>query len=79
MSLAQLLQEGQPVAHRTDKVMATYKSLGAVEQDAFRVLINDELWSAPQIADELTRMGFDISGDQVRSFRTKLRKGKVTL
>jgi hypothetical protein len=79
MSLAELLQDGRPVAHKYDKVAAAYKSLGAVEQDAFRVLIHDDLWSAPQIAAELTRMGYDITGDQIRNFRTKLKTGRVTL
>lgn len=79
MSLATLLMEGAPKAHKYDKVMAAYRSLSPDEQDAFKILMSDELWSGPQIAAELSKMGFDIQGSQINNFRTKLKTGRVAL
>ena len=79
MSLATLLQDGKPAAHKFDKVMAIYKSLAPAEQDAFKVLVRDELWSGPQIAAELTKMGHEVQGHQIQNFRTKLKTGRVAL
>jgi hypothetical protein len=79
MSLAELLANGKPNGHKVDKVMAVYELLTADEREAFRTLINDPMWSGPQIALTLREMGFNIQGDQVQAFRTKLRNGKVTL
>jgi hypothetical protein len=79
MSLADLLINGKPTGHKVDKVMAVYDVLDAAEREAFRALIHDPVWSGPQIALTLRQMGFNIQGDQVQAFRTKLRTGKVTL
>lgn len=79
MSLAELLASGKPTGHKVDKVMAVYEVLTDPEREAFRVLIQDPLWSGPQIALTLREMGFNIQGDQVQALRTKLRNGKVTL
>ena len=79
MSLIALLQEGKPAAHKFDKVMATYKALSPAEQDAFKALVLDDLWSGPQIAAELTKMGHELQGHQIQSFRTKLKTGRVAL
>lgn len=79
MSLVTLLKEGEPKAHRFDRVMAAYRSLPPVEQDAFVQLINDPLWSGPQIAAELCKMGHDITGGQIVAFRNKVKTGRVSL
>lgn len=79
MSLATLLTEGKPAAHKFDKVMAVYKALSPAEQDAFKVLVKDDLWSGPQIAAELVQMGHEIQGHQIQSFRTKLKTGRIAL
>lgn len=79
MSLATLLKEGEPKAHRFDRVLAAYEALPPVEQDAFVLLINDPLWSGPQIAAELCKMGHDITSGQIVSFRNKLKTGRVKL
>lgn len=79
MSLAELLASGKPHGHKVDKVLAVYNVLTNEEQEAFHVLINDPMWSGPQIALTLREMGFNIQGDQIQNFRTKLRTGKVTL
>ena len=79
MSLAELLASGKPTGHKVDKVMAVYEVLTEPEREAFRTLIQDPMWSGPQIALTLREMGFNIQGDQVQALRTKLRNGKVTL
>lgn len=79
MSLKSLLAEGKPNGHKVDKVMAVYKGLPKSEQEAFRQLVQDPMWSGPQIATALRQMGHDIQGDQVQAFRTKIRNGKVAL
>jgi len=79
VSLVNLLQEGKPAAHKFDKVMAIYKSLPPAEQDAFKALVTDDLWSGPQIAAELTKMGHELQGHQIQAFRTKLKTGRVAL
>jgi hypothetical protein len=79
MSLAELLANGKPNGHKVDKVMAVYELLDMVEREAFHSLIHNPMWSGPQIALTLREMGFNIQGDQIQAFRTKLRNGKVTL
>lgn len=79
MSLDALLTEGKPSGHRADKVLIAYRSLPEVQRAAFAELIQDPMWSAPQIAEALRDMGHDIQGDQVRNFRTKLKNGRVYL
>ena len=79
MSLDALLTKGKPSGHRADKVLIAYRSLPEAERAAFAELIQDPMWSAPQIADALRTMGHDVDGDQVRNFRTKLKNGKVYL
>jgi hypothetical protein len=79
MSLVNLVTAGKPAGHKFDKVMAAYQSLSPAEQDAFKVLVKDELWSGPQIAAELTKMGYEIQGHQIQNFRTKLKTGRVAL
>lgn len=78
MSLTALLREGKP-SGQVDKVMVAYKKLPEPEKQAFATLVKDPLWSGPQIAAELRKMGHDIQGDQVQNFRTKLKSGRVTL
>jgi hypothetical protein len=79
MSLSELLTNGKPNGHKVDKVMAVYDLLNDTEREAFHTLIHDPMWSGPQIALTLREMGFNIQGDQIQAFRTKLRTGKVTL
>lgn len=79
MSLSNLIKEGKPAGHKHDKVMAAFKSLAPAEQEAFKTLVKDPLWSGPQIASALRDMGHDIQGDQIQAFRTKIRSGKVAL
>lgn len=79
MSLSQLLATGKPSGHKADKVLAAYDHLTADEREAFRALIHDLMWSAPQIAAAMRELGHDLTGDQIQHFRTKLRNGKVTL
>lgn len=77
MSLAELLRNGTPKA--VDKVLAVYDVLEDEERKAFQTLIESPLWSGPQIALTLREMGFNITGDQIKRFRQKLREGKVQL
>ena len=79
MSLAEQLQSGVPQGHKVDKVLAVYKELTDAEQAAFRSLVANPIWSGPQIALTLREMGFNIQGDQIQHFRTKLKTGKVAL
>ena len=79
MSLVSLVNEGKPAAHKFDKVMAVYRELAPNEQDAFKQLITNELWSGPQIAAELVKMGHEVQGHQIQNFRTKLKTGRVAL
>ena len=79
MSLDALLTKGKPSGHKADKVLIAYRSLSEDERAAFGQLIQDPMWSAPQIADALRELGHDIDGDQVRNFRTKLKNGRVYL
>lgn len=79
MSLAELLAHGKPNGHKVDKVLAVYALLDEGERAAFRSLVNDPVWSGPQIALTLREMGFNIAGDQVQALRAKLRNGKATL
>ena len=79
MSLVSLLQDGKPSGNKVDKVLLAYRQLSEVEAEAFRSLVANPLWSGPQIAAALREMGHVIDGDQVQSFRTKLRNGKVSL
>lgn len=79
MSLAELLANGKPNGHKVDKVLSVYELLTAPEREAFRTLINDRMWSGPQIALTLREMGFNITGDQIQNLRTKLRNGRAEL
>lgn len=79
MSLAELLASGVPHGHKVDKVLAVYELLTPSEQEAFRSLVANPIWSGPQIALTLREMGFNIQGDQIQHFRTKLKAGKVAL
>ena len=79
MSLAMLLREGKPNGHKQDKVLTAYGKLPEPEKQAFVQLVKDPMWSGPQIAAELRKMGHDVQGDQVQNFRSKLKNGRVTL
>ena len=79
MSLTTLLAEGKPSGHKADKVVAAYRKLSEPEQAAFRELVQDPMWSGPQIAAELRAMGHEVHGDQIQNFRTKLKNGRVDL
>jgi hypothetical protein len=76
VSLADLLKHQSP---KVDKVLAVYDVLEEPERHAFRVLVENPLWSGPVIAQTLRDMGHDITGDQIKRFRQKLREGKVQL
>jgi hypothetical protein len=79
MSLTDLLTNGKPRGHKADKVLIAYHELPEFEQEAFRQLVADPIWSGPQIAAVLRDMGHDIQGDQVQALRNKIKTGKVTL
>ena len=79
MSLAELLKSGIPQSPNYSPVLAVYDVLEEAEREAFRVLIESPMWSGPQIALTLREMGFNITGDQIKHFRAKLREGKVQL
>jgi len=78
MSLLSMLETEKPRG-RTDKVLDAYESLPPGEKDAFALLIQDDTWSAPQLAEALQRLGHDIQAHQLTYFRTKLKTGRVTL
>lgn len=76
MSLVKMLKAGAPLQ---DKVLAVYDVLEESEREAFRTLMESPLWSGPHIARTLREMGHDITGDQIKRFRQKLREGKAEL
>jgi hypothetical protein len=79
MSLTALLREGSPKGHKRDKVSMAYEKLPQPERAAFATLVKDPIWSAPQIAETLRKMGHDVTGDQIQHFRSKIRDGRVEL
>jgi hypothetical protein len=79
VSLVNLLTNGTPKSPTVDKVLAVFDVLHDAERDALHALIQDPIWSGPQIASALREMGFNITGDQIKRFRQKLKEGKVQL
>lgn len=78
MSLDELEAQG-PRGHKVDKVQIAYDELSEAKRETFKRLLDNEQFSAPQIATALQNEGFDVNKNQVVHFRAKIKEGKVVL